>query len=413
MSADVGVAVRRGPLVAEIAALVVFVVFDVVVLLTSKVPPATGLLGAVYTALTPSIGPMAAVLAVLRRRFGGRIGLLGGCVAGLSLFSTAISALASATHTPLRTFPGATETFALALLLGAGCRRLPWRPASALAVASGLAMTSAQLLRYGTGSPAALFAVPAALLWGGALAVGLVLRDTDSRRSAELAEVRAGERLRLARELHDLVAHSVTGIVVRAQAARVTAVNPLVQERDPVEVYGEIEEAGAEALSAMRRLVGMLRTADDTAETVEPGGIADAVRRAVSGNERVRLDLPDGLETAPATPELSTTVHRVVLEALTNVRRHAPTATEVAVTLRVQLEPDFDQLVLEILNDGAESAPSDRSRRGYGLVGMTERVTALGGTLRAGGEPGRRWRISVRLPLGDPAANHHLPEGPR
>jgi signal transduction histidine kinase len=407
---DHGVSVRRGPLVAEVAGLAVFVVLDVITQLTSNNPSPTGPLGAVYVALTPSVGPMAAVLAVLRRRFTGRIGLLGGCVAGLSLFSTAVSALASATGTPVPSQPGATETFALALLLGAGCRRLSWGPAAALAVASGVAMTTAPLVRYGTGSPEALFAVPAALLWGGALAVGLLLRDTDSRRSVELAEVRSGERLRLARELHDLVAHSVTGIVVRAQAARVTAVNPQVEERDPVEVYTEIEEAGAAALSAMRRLVGMLRTDDrETELAAEPGGIAAAVRRAVSGDDRVRLVLGDGIDMIAAMPELSTTVHRVVLEALTNVRRHAPSATEVGVTLRVQREPDFDLLVLEVLNDQAEP-PADRSRRGYGLVGMAERVTALGGTLRAGEEPGRRWRISVRLPLGTAAENHR--EGP-
>jgi signal transduction histidine kinase len=405
MTAHPGDATRRGPLAAELATLAVCVAFDVVVVLKTSSPPGAGLLAAAFVAVTPSLGPMAAVLAVLRRRFAGRVALLGGCVAGLSLAVTGFSVLAAAAGASVRAQPSATETLALALLVGAGCRRLAWRPAAALAGATGLAMAAAPVLRYGFSSPAALFAVPAALLWGGALAVGLLLRDTDARRRAELVEVRAGERLRLARELHDLVAHSVTGIVVRAQAARVTAVNPLVEERDPVEVYTEIEEAGAEALSAMRRLVGMLRTDDeDPAAVTGPGGIAEAVRQAASGDERVELDLSGELAATTTSPELTTTVHRVVLEALTNVRRHAPAATEVRVGARI----DTGHLVLEILNDGTESAPADRSRRGYGLVGMTERVTALGGTLRAGGEPGRRWRISVRLPL---AA--HLPEGPR
>lgn len=390
---------------AEIATLAVCVVFDVVVVLKTYSPPAAGLLAAAFVAVTPSIGPMAAVLAVLRRRFVRRVALLGGCVAALSLAVTGFSVLAAAAGTSVRAQPSATETLALALLVGAGCRRLAWRPAVALAVTTGLAMTAAPVLRYGFSSPAALFAVPSALLWGGALAVGLLLRDTDARRRAELVEVRSGERLRLARELHDLVAHSVTGIVVRAQAARVTAVNPLVEERDPVEVYTEIEEAGAEALSAMRRLVGMLRTEDeDPAAAAGPGGIADAVRQAAAGDERVELDLPGELAATTTSPELTTTVHRVVLEALTNVRRHAPAATEVRVGVRI----DAGHVVVEILNDGTESAPPDRSRRGYGLVGMTERVTALGGTLRAGGEPGRRWLIRVRLPL-----TAHLPEGPR
>jgi signal transduction histidine kinase len=100
-------------------------------------------------------------------------------------------------------------------------------------------------------------------------------------------------------------------------------------------------------------------------------------------------------------PELATTVHRVLLEALTNVRRHAPKATAV----RVTLHRADDVLVVEIGNDGVRTPPSGEHHRGYGLVGMRERVAALGGTLRAGQEPDRRWLVEARIPLAGQVAN--------
>ena len=260
-----------------------------------------------------------------------------------------------------------------------------------------MAMTVAPVLRYGVGSSMALLAVPAALLWGGSLAIGLTLRDTDDRRLAALAEARTAERLRLARELHDFVAHHVTGIVVRAQAARVVADRPGAAGPD-ADVYREIEEAGSDALTAMRRLVGMLRT-DAPVPAPSATRIREAVLDAASGYDGISAEIPCELDRLTLAPEVITTVHRVVLEALTNVRRHAPEARETRVTARVQHDPAADVLVLEISNDGVRGVPGDGS--GYGLIGMTERVTALGGTLRAGAESGRRWRITVQLPLDD------------
>jgi signal transduction histidine kinase len=371
---------RRGPLVAEIVALALLTAVDSVMIL--RAPPARGLSAGLVTAVVPGLGPAAAILAVLRRRFVSRIGLLGGGVVAISLLNTALSTLAHARQTS-----GLTEILAVALLVGAGCRRLDRYAVIGLAAAGGVAVTIAPVLRYGAGSPAALLAVPAALLWGGSLAVGLVLRDADARRLAALTEARTAERLRLARELHDFVAHHVTGIVVRAQAARlITATGP------DGEAFREIEEAGSDALTAMRRLVGMLRT--DSRDPAPYGdGLRTAVLDAASAHEGVASDLPEELDRLTLAPELVTTVHRVVLEALTNVRRHAPEATDVRVAARVAA----DVLVLEVVNDGVRGPSGDRA--GYGLIGMTERVTALGGTLRAGAESGRRWRITVRLPL--------------
>ncbi|GLY91035.1 sensor histidine kinase [Actinoallomurus iriomotensis] len=383
-----GTVVRRGPIVAEIAALALCLVADSVAVAGSS--GTGGLAAGLATATATAFGPTAAVLAVLRRRFTDWIGPLGGGVVAISLLDTAIAALAH----PSATAPGATETLALALLVGAGCRRTGRTAAVGLAVCGGVAMTAAPVLRYGVGSPTALIAVPAALLWGGSLAVGLILRDADTRRRAALAEARTAERLRMARELHDFVAHHVTGIVVRAQAARVLAGRSAEPDDD---VFREIEEAGSNALTAMRRLVGMLR--EDTGQEPAPpaSGIRAAVLDAAAGHDGVVTDLPGDLDRLDPAPAVITTVHRVVLEALTNVRRHAPDATDVRVSARVQHDPAADVLHLEVLNDGAGEPSGGGS--GYGLVGMAERVSALGGTLRAGAESGRRWRITVRLPL--------------
>lgn len=385
---------RRGPLAAEIALLALFAMADAAPWIMDVSPHAP--LG-IATSMLSGFGPVAAVLAVLRRRFAGWIGVLGGGVVAFSLADTAVTVL---TRSSVSVAPGLAETLAIALLVGAGCRRLGLYAAGALAVAGGVAMTAAPLLRYGPGSELALLAVPAALMWGGSLAVGFVLRDADDRRFAALAETRTAERLRLARELHDFVAHHVTGIVVRAQAARVLAEHPDSEESHG-EVYRDIEEAASDALSAMRRLVGMLRTDTDTGTESLPAaaGIRAAVLGASSGHPAVVTDLPGELDRLTPGPEIVNTVHRVVLEAVTNVRRHAPKSTEVRVSARVQHDPAADVLVLEIVNDGVTGTSGDGA--GYGLIGMTERVTALGGTIRAGAESGQRWRITVILPLRD------------
>ena len=122
-----------------------------------------------------------------------------------------------------------------------------------------------------------------------------------------------------------------------------------------------------------------------------PDGILSAIDQAVPDDGSVALRIPSGLGHVEAAPEVVTTAHRLLTEALTNVRRHAPNATEVTVTA----ELDGPWLVLEVDNDAAERPGAG----GYGLVGMAERVAAVGGTVRVGPEQGQRWRVTARLPL--------------
>jgi signal transduction histidine kinase len=378
---------RRGPLLAEITALVVFVVLDTV--FAVRAGAANGVLGATVGSVTSGLGILAAVLAVLRRRLPDRGAVLGGAVAGLSLLGTGLAGLAATVGQRPPVQPNATEAVAITLLVGAACRRLAPRSAVTIALLGGLATVLAPVVRDGPGNAFALLAVPAALLWGAALAVGLILRDADTRRTTALAtareRVRTAERMLMARELHDLVAHHITGVVVRAQAARVIAT---ADEG----IFAEIEQAGAEALAATRKLVAVLRTGENALFTA-PSDITDAVHRAVPDDGSVALTVADGLDELPVTPEVAGAVHRVIMEALTNVRRHAPGAA----TVRVDVRGEQDELVVDIVNDGVVS--SREHQEGYGLVGMTERVTALGGTLRAGTEAGGRWRVLARIPV--------------
>lgn len=395
---------------AEVATLVLAGLADIV--LTLKMKHSTGIVPGLLGPLVPSAGEGTAVLAVLRRRFPGRIFVLGFAVAALSLVSTGASAAIEFARQGSWAYPGATEVVAMALLTGAASRRLPVRHATVVALAGVVAMVATPVVRYGVGSPVALLAVPAALLWGAAVAVGLILRDADRRRVAELADVRAGERLQLARELHDLIAHHVSGIVVRAQAARAIAENAAAAAQDPVVVYTEIEQAGTEALTATRQLVGMLRANEPVA--VLPGsGAGDAIRAAIDDHgvlgPGLDVEIAGELDGPAAPPELVITVHRLVLEALTNIRRHAPNATRVTVSATV----DACRLVLDIRNDGAGARPGNRAGSGYGLVGMSERVAALGGSLRAGPERGHSWRLTARLPLDRTGMLTERPKGTR
>lgn len=369
---------RRGPLVAECAVLGLLLAVDVAWAVRVGVP--RSLVGMAAFELAPGQSAAVGLFALLRRRFPNRVLLLGCIVVALSLIGTAAFVISATLGQPMPLELGLTDLVAAALLVGSASRRLAPVPAGVVVAGGAVAMIAQALFRYGVGG---LMAVPAAVVWGGAVAVGLLLRDADSRRRNALAEVRTGERLLLARELHDLVAHHITGVVVLSQAGRRVA-----PERD--EVFGEIEQAGAEALAAMRRLVGMLRTEGEFGTA--PTGLLDAVEQAVSAD--VHLTVQDGLDVLTVIPEAATTVHRVIQESVTNARRHAPLVRQIDVDVRV----DGDWLLVEVVNDGVRSVPA--GDRGYGLVGMAERVGALGGSLLAGAAPGQRWRVSARLPLG-------------
>ncbi|MPY57868.1 sensor histidine kinase [Streptomyces spongiae] len=266
--------------------------------------------------------------------------------------------------------------------------------------------------------PSASGVLAVILLLGGCTAgLAAYVRTLDNRRTVAVTETRRAERLAMAADLHDFVAHHVTGILVQAQVARMMAAtgaegsgeagttpDETWDRLDPV--LAGIERAATEALASMRRTVGVLREHDDETESADrrPVGDLAAVTDLVDGFDGVGG--VDGrkpvLHREPAVPddlphEVQAAAFRVVQEALTNVRRHAADATEVTVGLRYAA----GALEVVVRDDGRGGASLPEAARGggFGLVGLTERVTALGGRLRARPrEEGQGWEVAALLP---------------
>ena len=239
-----------------------------------------------------------------------------------------------------------------------------------------------------------LWAMAGVTAWSAALAVGLYLRYLDFLHRQALESARREERLDLARELHDVVAHHVTGMVVQAQAARFAGQD---HPGAMLSALDSIETAGTGTLAAMRQLVGLLRDPDDSGSGPSPEPISQLVRRFAEHGPPVDLRLPADMPAPGWPPEVASTVYRIVQEALTNIARHAPGARSVVVT--VTHEPQ--QVGIEVTDD----APASRHHRpggGFGLVGMRERVEALGGKLRAGPLPDAGWAVEAWLPVPAP-----------
>lgn len=289
----------------------------------------------------------------------------------------------------LRGQPGIAATLALFVLVGSAVRVLPVRPATAIAAiaAGGAAVAAGAMISH----PAVTG--PLALGWGAAFGVGLWLRILDVRRRAAIEAVRRGERLELARELHDSAAHHITGIVLQAQGARIAA-RKHTETLDAA--LAGIESAGTDALISMRQVIGLLRSGDDAAGLAPaPEQLPDLVARFAGHGPAVRLHLPDGPPDPTWPPQVTSTLYRVVAEALINIKRHASGAREVTVTLT----HDQRAVTVEITDDAPPAgSPWFHHAGGYGLLGMRERLEALGGTLIAGPRPGAGWSVRATLP---------------
>lgn len=299
--------------------------------------------------------------------------------------------------------PGFAEIGALLVLTVSGLRSIePVRRAALFSLAAMVVLEfSAWRLRLAPQIVATAFAlfVP----WAFAAGAGAYLRFQLERRREAVAAVRRSERLELARELHDLVAHHITGIVVQAQAARVVA----EQKPDAVApALDAIAGAGVDALTSMRRLVSVLRAEDEAARS--PGSTLRDMRLLVerfsAGGPTVAFDIGAGIDDGTLPPEVLTTLHRVLQESLTNVRRHAPDAGWVEADLRpIGVPPGT--VVLRVRNYGSASdGRFSRLGGGFGLVGMAERVEALGGRLTAGPTPEGAWEVVAECPLERPAS---------
>lgn len=248
-------------------------------------------------------------------------------------------------------------------------------------------------------------------------------RRLEVERDQQTQIATAAERARIAREMHDIVAHSLTVMIAQADGGRYAA------DADPgaaTRALGTIAETGRAALTDMRRLLGVLRGSDDREQTTElpgPGGLGhgaaqgfapqpaesdigalvDQVRASGLRASLVRMGEPRNLP-----PGAGLTVFRIAQEALTNVLKHA--GPDPLVTVLVQWLPDA--IVLEVTDDG-RGASADSDGLGQGLLGMRERTTMFGGTVTAGPRPGGGFRVRAQLPTPADAASGRTPTDER
>jgi signal transduction histidine kinase len=215
----------------------------------------------------------------------------------------------------------------------------------------------------------------------------------ELERQRAVEDARLAERQRIARELHDVVTHNVTMLVVRAEAAASTT--PM-SEAERVAAFDALADGGRDALGELRQLLGVLRDPNERAPAVPSAGIA-RVDELVAGARAAGLDV--GYESPGGLPELAGAVdlaaYRVVQEGLTNVVRHAA-ARRADVTIALA----DDALVVDIEDDGV--GVHGEAVDGVGLAGLRERIRLLGGTLDAGAAGTGGFRLRARIPCGAP-----------
>lgn len=219
--------------------------------------------------------------------------------------------------------------------------------------------------------------------------------DLEREREVTAAQAVALDRVRIARELHDVVAHHVSVMGVQAGAAR------MVIDQDPAaskEILGGIEESAREAISELRHLLETLRTSDDgeenAASTVSLADIAQLVEASNAAGLPTRFTVVGDERPVPSVVQVN--LYRIAQESLTNARRHAGDAA----TADVRLRYFDDDVELEVANSGRRALTP---RPGMGQLGMRERALASGGTIESAPREQGGWRVRVRIPLTESA----------
>ncbi|MGE3813434.1 MAG: sensor histidine kinase [Candidatus Nanopelagicales bacterium] len=221
------------------------------------------------------------------------------------------------------------------------------------------------------------------------IAVALAVRAQATSRSRELERVRASERVQLARDLHDTVAHHVSAMVVRAQAGRVVAATDPAAAVDALRL---IEEEGSRTLREMRAIVGALRDGiGDGPEVAPTASLRDVegLSRPAGGGPAVTVTID--ADADDVNPAVAAALYRIAQESVTNALRHA----EGAARIDVRVTEDGARIRLRVTDDGA---PPPSTGAGFGIVGMRERAALLGGSVEAGPASGGGWVVDAVLP---------------
>jgi signal transduction histidine kinase len=233
---------------------------------------------------------------------------------------------------------------------------------------------------------------------GGPFVGGRIVRRRVAReqvleveRDTKAAEAVADERARIARELHDVVSHAISVVVLQARGGRKLLADEPASAREAFDV---IEQVSEQALTEMRRLLGLLRAGDDELALAPQPSIA-RIDELISGLKASGLPVEVTVEgePAPLPAGVDVSAYRIVQEALTNALKHAGPARA-----HVYLRYHADDLELEILDDGAGGGNGGGS--GHGLAGIRERVAVIGGEMDSGARPGGGYAVRARLPLG-------------
>lgn len=340
-----------------------------------------------------------------------RLGITAGVV---SLAASAYVFVAGVTFDPPWRDLGVVEVITSYLLLAAVAR---WARPLRSAIVAGVVLWSAcvawalRLLGESTAWPITstydLFVVvgnlaAAALFPTVAVVAGGLPRYLAHRRLELIAAVRREQRLELAQDLHDFVAHDMTGIVAQAQAAQFARADDVDHLRAALE---RIEQVGVAALDTMDGLIQVLHDGDvaqrSMQQIVDVPALVERFRAGRKPGSVVRIELDD--QDARVSPQVQATVYRVVVEGLTNVRRHAAWGAPVTVSLGTTGD---GSLVVEVLNDVTSEGPERRRHpsSGTGLVALRERVSAVGGNLSVGPDGAGRWRLQATLPTLDEEA---------
>ncbi|MFD4764385.1 sensor histidine kinase [Streptomyces sp. NPDC058439] len=278
------------------------------------------------------------------------------------------------------------------------------RRASIVAVAVSVTVQFLVIGGFAHGDGLVVNAVIALLALAASCMAGLLSRERREHavalRAQEVAEAVTAERLRIARELHDMVAHSIGIIAIQAGVgSRVIQTQPA----EAREALRAIEATSRDTLSGLRRTLVSLRQADRGAAISEQSplapspGVADVERlAAATAGAGVRVDVCCSGEQRPVPADIDLSAYRIVQEALTNVVRHAATGR-----CRVAIDYGDEELSVEVVDDG-RGATGNGSAQGFGIIGMRERVGLLGGRLSAGPRPEGGFRVAARLPLPAP-----------
>ncbi len=220
---------------------------------------------------------------------------------------------------------------------------------------------------------------------------GLEVRHAVQLRRRSIDDARSNEREQIARELHDSVAHHVSAIAIQAQAGLA------VSEKDPAAARAAlkvVEEAAARTLTEMRTMVGALRDNTTGAELTPQAGVQDIARLGQTAPDAPNVHVELRGDLAQLSPPVDAALFRLAQESITNANRHARNASSINVC--VEGTPDVVRLL--VTDDGETVSPRAARVPGYGLLGMAERASLLGGEFDAGPSSPRGWTVQVELP---------------